>query len=147
MATTTNVVRVTKSQKLEALKSMLNHEAVKTFTAEDKESYTFNCAEATDFINELIEQLNKKTRGNTKASKEAAEQNEEFKTQILEFLVDNSENKEDGYTCGEILRGVPAILEAGFQVQKVAFLMKELEANGDVVSKKGSKNRTMFRIA
>lgn len=145
MATT--IVRVTKVQKLEALKSMLNTDAVKRFSAEDKETYTFDNAEAVAFIDEMIEQISKKSRGNSKASKEAAEQNEGFKTQILEFLVNNPDGKEDGYTCGEILRGVPAIMEAGFQVQKVAFLMKELEANGDVTSKKGSKNRTMFRVA
>lgn len=139
-------IRVTKAQKLEAIKSMLDQEKTKTFSAEDKESYTFDYSEATEFIDELISALEKK-RGNSKASKEATEQNNNFKEQILEFLVNNSEDKEDGYTCGEILRGVPAILEAGFQVQKVAFLMKELEANGDVVSKKGPKNRSMFRIA
>lgn len=86
-----NIIRVTKAQKLEVIKSLIPEDASYTFPGSDKKSpYLFNYAGIIDFLDEQITLLKKKntSTGKKKLTK-AQEINESYKSLILAYLRQN----------------------------------------------------------
>jgi hypothetical protein len=133
--TTTKTVRVTKAQRFEDIKALLNGEAVK---------YGTSVEDAIKVLDHEMELLAKKNSGSSSEKKPTATQkdNEGYKELILEYLTTIPADS-DGATCTEILKGIPALGE--FQVQKVSALMRQLRAAGRVTSKE-VKGKALFSL-
>lgn len=129
MATTNTVKRVTKSQRFEDIKALLNGEAV---------AYDTTIETAVEFINNELELLAKKNSGEKKPTKIQLE-NEAHKEKILEFLAGQTEGK----TCTEIMKAIPEF--ADFSNQKVASLVRKLTDAGKV-AKEVVKGKALFTI-
>lgn len=124
-------IRVTKAQKLDAIKRFISDDARHVFPGNDnKAAYVFDKNAMIAFIDEQIELLAKKNSGDRKQTADQ-KKNEEYKEKILDYLAglpetDDKGNKIHGATCSEIFKGIPDL--APFSPQKVSALMRQLKA-------------------
>lgn len=131
MATTTSTTkRVTKAQRFEDIKALLNGKDV---------TYGTTIEDASKFCDAELALLAKKNSGDKKPTK-TQEQNEGYKALILDFLRGQSE----GVTCTDIQKGVPAF--ADFNNQKIAALVRQL-TDAKQVTKEIVKGKSLFSIA
>lgn len=131
MTTTTSTPkRVTKAQRFEDIKALLNGKAV---------TYGTTIEDALTFCDSELALLAKKNSGDKKPTK-TQEENEGYKAVILDFLRSQSE----GVTCTDIQKAVPEF--ADFNNQKVAALVRQL-VNADIVKKEVVKGKSLFSIA
>ncbi len=139
------VVRVTKIQKLEAIKNFIPDDAIVTFPGTDtKTSYVFDHDAMVEFIDKEIAQLAKKNSGDKKPTETQIE-NEHFKTLVLDYLSTLPEDS-DGVTCTQLLKAIPEFGEKDYQIQKVTHIMRLLKKDGLVVAKE-VKGRNYFSLA
>lgn len=125
-------VRITKSQRFEDIKALLNGEDVQYGTTTDI---------AIEVLNHEIDLLAKKNSADgTKRQTDEQKKNEGYKEKILEFLGTQT----SGVTATTILKGVPELSD--YQVQKVAALLRQLKIAGRVTSYE-EKGKTLFRLA
>lgn len=150
MATTnTNTVRVTKAQRLAAIRDMIPADACVTFPGtDDKAAYVFDHAEILAFIDKELTLLSKKNSSDKKQT-EDQKQNEIYKADIIAYLATLPEFDDDdkpfpGATCTDVLKNVASL--ADFQVQKPSALLKQLTTEGKVVPTT-IKGRTHFKLA
>lgn len=128
-------VRITKTQRFEDIKALLNGDPV---------TYGTTPEIAVAVIDHELELLVKKNSGSgDKKLTQTQQENEALKEQIMEFLAGLSEDT-DGVTCTEILKSVPAL--ADFSNQKVAALVRQLKMAGRVVATE-KKGKSLFRMA
>lgn len=130
MANTTNVKRITKSQRFEDIKALLNGEDT---------TFGTSIEDACAFIDKELALLAKKNTSDKKPTK-TQEENEGHKAKILDFLTACTE----GVTCTEIQKGVPDF--ADFNNQKIAALVRQLVDAGKV-NKAVVKGKSLFSIA
>lgn len=135
MATTTTTVekevRVTKAQRYEDIKALLSGTEV---------HYGTTAADAIAFIDKEMETLSKKRSGDSKKRAELQTLNKSLQSIILDYLANLPEDVE-GATCNEINRSCPEL--APLTGQKVAYLMRELKAQGKV-DKKEVKGKMLY---
>lgn len=148
--TNTNTVRVTKAQKLEAIKKFIPETASVTFPGDDKKAaYVFDHAEIMAFIDKELDLLSRKNSSGEKRPTETQEQNEKYKSDILDYLAtlpefDDEDKPFPGATCSDVLKNVASL--AGYQVQKPSSLLRQLRDAGKVVPN-SIKGRTYFKLA
>lgn len=123
--------RITKSQRFEDMKALLMGDTVK---------YGTTVEDAVAVIDHEMELLAKKNAGDNKVQTATQKANEEHKEKILEFLA----VQENGVTCSQIFKGIPALAE--FSPQKVSALCRQLKAAGQVTSYE-EKGKTLFKLA
>ena len=97
-------------------------------------------AEATEKLNKMLEQLDKKNAAPKKLTAQQ-EKNEGIKGDILSFLVENADN---GYTVSDLLKLVPSL--EGDSNQHASALLRALVLAGSV-AKYTEKRRTYFKAA
>lgn len=151
---TANTIRVTKAQKLEAIKGFLPEDCKKVFHGNDsKAAYTFDYDEAVAFIDKELGLLAKKNSGDKKMTADQ-KANEGYKEDIMEYLrslpefIETEDGKtvpHPGATCTDVLKNVPSL--ADFQVQKAAALLRQLKDATLVIPSKGKKGQTYFKVA
>lgn len=135
-----NIIRVTKVQKLAAIKAALPAEMEHIFSGgENKEDFVFDYDAAVEFIDAELALLAKKNSGDKKPTKTQVE-NEQYKTLIVEYLG----TQENGVTCDTIRKGVPALTD--FSNQKVASLVKQLVTD-NLLKKDVEKGKSLFSLA
>ena len=128
-------VRITKAQRFEDIKALLNGDPV---------TYGTTPEIAVTVIDHELELLAKKNSGSgDKKLTQTQRENEALKEQIMEFLAGLPEDT-DGVTCTEILKSVPAL--ADFSNQKVAALVRQLKMADRVVATE-KKGKSLFRMA
>ncbi len=128
-------VRITKAQRFEDIKALLNGDPV---------TYGTTPEIAVTVIDHELELLAKKNSGSgDKKLTQTQQENEALKEQIMEFLAGLPEDT-DGVTCTEILKSVPAL--ADFSNQKVAALVRQLKMADRVVATE-KKGKSLFRMA
>lgn len=128
-------VRITKAQRFEDIKALLNGDPV---------TYGTTPEIAVAVIDHELELLAKKNSGSgDKKLTQTQQENEALKEQIMEFLAGLPEDT-DGVTCTEILKSVPAL--ADFSNQKVAALVRQLKMADRVVATE-KKGKSLFRMA
>lgn len=127
-------IRVTKAQRFEDIKALLNGEAV---------TYGTTIEVACEVLDHELELLAKKNAGGDKKMTPTQKENEGYKEQILEFLAGLPEDSQ-GVTCTEILKGVPVLSD--FSNQKVSALVRQLKNAGRVVSTE-VKGKALFSLA
>ena len=132
--TTTKTPRVTKAQRYEDIIALLEGKPV---------SHNTTQTDAVEFCRNEIAMLAKKNATENKKPTKTQEANVGYKAEILSFLRSLPED-DKGVTCSEILRGVPAIFNAGFGVPKVSALCYMLVEDGTVEAAEW-KNKTVFR--
>lgn len=150
MATTnTNTVRVTKAQKLAAIKDLIPENACVTFPGtDDKAAYMFDHAEILAFIDKELSLLSKKNSGSKKQTDEQ-KQREEQKQDIVAYLAtlpefDENDKPYPGATCTDVLKNVASL--ADYQVQKPSSLLAQLRDEGKVIIT-SVKGRSHFKLA
>ena len=127
--------RITKAQRFEDIKAMLNGENVQRTSV----------ADAVEFIDKELELLAKKNSAKSGKMTATQKANEGYREMILDFLATVSE----GVTCTEIAKGVPALND--FNNQKVSALMRgltydeEKNPEGKVV-KTTVKGKSLFAL-
>jgi hypothetical protein len=89
-------------------------------------------------LQKMVDQLDKKNAAPKKLT-ERQIKNEELKSVISDFLI---ENKEQGFTVSDLLKAIPEL--EGDSNQHVSFLMNDL-AKTPNVEKYSEKRRTYFR--
>lgn len=139
------IVRVTKAQKLAAIKGMIPEGVSVTFRGDSekgKQDYLFNYAEVIAFIDKELELLSKKNSGEKKLTADQ-KKNEEYKTEIINFLSDLPEDSK-GVTCTEMFKSIPSLNE--HSSQKVAALCRQLKEAGQIVAN-NEKGKTLFALA
>lgn len=137
-----NFVRVTKAQKLTALKEAIRDDFSKTFPGDEEKGrfpYVFNTAEVMAFIDAELALLAKKNSGDKKQTADQ-KKNEEYKVDIVNFLSALPEGCE-GATCTEMFKKIPSM--DSYSPQKVAALCRQLREEGKVDSKE-VKGKTLF---
>lgn len=142
------IVRVTKAQKLEALKKFIPEDASVTFPGNDtKGSYVFSRDEMIAFLDNEIELLAKKNNNSNGEKSLTAVQkaNEGFKASICEYL-DNLETSDEkpGATCTEMFKNIPDMQP--FSSQKVSALCRQLRADQKIDSKEVKGKVYFFTI-
>jgi len=154
-----NVIRVTKAQKFEVIKSLLAENATHTFPGNDKkEAYVFDHDEMVKFLDAEIALLAKKNTntGEKKLTKDQ-QKNEEFRGVILAYLVNHPEKVMSATDVMEkILR--PTYSATLWTNQKAAALLNgmcdkydkntgELVSEGVLLKFEGKgKTKTTFKI-
>lgn len=130
-------IRITKAQRFEDIKALLNGETP---------TYGTTLEIAMEVLDHELELLAKKNSSGTGDKKltETQQKNEEHKQRILEYLAGLPEDCE-GVTCTEILKAIPELSE--YQVQKVSALLSRLKLAGRVNSVKGKGGKTLFTLA
>lgn len=123
--------RITKAQRFEDIKAMLNDEPIVYGT--DKKA-------ALDFIDHEMELLARKNTSGEKKPTKTQEENAVHKERVLTFLRVQTE----GVTVTQVMKGVPEF--ADFSNQKVARLIKDLMDCGKV-HKEIVKGKSLFTIA
>ena len=108
--------KLTKTNRFEDLRAVLVGDTAPNGSTVD---------ELLQFIDHETELLTKKNKTPDKPT-EKQKENEEFKTQILEFLTEEGEAR----TCSEIQQGVEALKV--FSNQKIAALVRQLVNEGKV---------------
>ena len=96
--------------------------------------------EIMDKLNNMIIQLDKKNAAPKKLTAQQ-EKNEEIKTALYNFLVDNAPN---GFTVSDLLKEVPEL--NGDSNQHVSALLRALFLAGSI-EKYSEKRRTYFRVS
>lgn len=156
METNTNVVRVTKAQKFEFIKSIIPADASHTFPATvdsngnvKKSAYVFDHDEIVAFIDEQLNLLARKNSGDKKKTPDQ-EKNDEYKAAIMAYLDTLPATNEDGtpfmgVTCTDVLKNVPELSE--FQVQKSASLLRKLRDEDGLVTSCMVKGKHLFKKA
>lgn len=105
-------IRITKSQRFEDIKALLNNEAV---------TYGTTVEIACEVLDHEIGLLAKKNSSDSKKQTAAQKENEGYKELIIEFLA----TRPDGATCTEMLKGIPELSE--YSNQKVSSLVRQLK--------------------
>lgn len=123
--------KITKAQRFEDIKAMLNGEPVQYGTDKDA---------AIEFIDYQMELLSRKNSSGEKKPTATQLENENHKERIKDYLRGCSE----GVTVTQVLKAVPEF--ADFSNQKVARLMRDMLEAG-VVSKEIVKGKSLFSIA
>lgn len=131
-----SIIRVTKVQKLEAIKGALPENATCTFSGNDKkQAYVFNYAEMVKFLDTEIAMLKKKnsSSGDKKLTKDQ-QKNEEYKALILRYL---SSAPETVITATDAMENIlrPAYPSVIWTTQKTTAL---LSAIADKYDKEGN---------
>lgn len=138
-----NVVRVTKAQKLEAIKAAIPADFKREFPGDDKkQGFTFDHAAVMEFLDYEIALLAKKNSGDKKLTK-VQEANEKYKQNILDYLAGLVEDS-DGATCTEMFKAIPAFAE--YSPNKVSALCRQLKM-AELITSKEIKGKTFFRLA
>lgn len=127
-------IRVTKAQRFEDIKALLNGEAV---------TYGTTVEVACEVLDHELELLAKKNAGGDKKMTPTQKENEKFKEQIMEYLADLDADT-DGVTCTEIFKAIPDL--AAYSNQKVAALVRQLKLDGRVVYTE-KKGKSLFKMA
>lgn len=128
-------VRITKAQRFEDIKALLNGDPV---------TYGTTPEIAVTIIGHELELLAKKNSGSGgKKQTKTQQENEDYKALILEFLATLSDTSA-GVTCTEIIKGVAEF--EGFSTQKISPLVRQLMA-ADKVTKTEVKGKALFRLA
>lgn len=147
-----NIIRVTKAQKLEAIKSAIPADFRHVFPgATDangnttKAAYVLDHDEAVAFIDKELALLAKKNSGDKKLTKDQ-EANEGYKELILDYLSKLPAEGEgsEGVTCTQMFKEIPAFAE--YSPQKVSALCRQLKLAGLITSKE-VKGKTLFSLA
>lgn len=147
-----NTIRVTKAQKLEAIKAIIPADFQHTFpgTIDSngnviKAPYIFNHDEAVAFIDKELGMIAKKNSGDKKLTKDQ-EANEGYKDKILDYLskLPTEGEGSDGVTCTQMFKEIPEFAE--YSPQKVSALCRQLKMAGLITSKE-VKGKTLFRLA
>lgn len=125
-------VRITKAQRFEDIKALLNGEPV---------TYGTTVEIAMTVLDHELELLAKKNSGGDKKLTAAQQENEGYKEQIMEFLLGLPEDS-PGVTCTEIYKGVPALQP--YSNQKVSALVRQLKMANRVTSQE-VKGKSLFR--
>lgn len=123
--------RVTKAQRFEDIKALLNGSPVQHETSLE---------EALSFIDNELELLARKNASGEKKPSAVQIANEQYKERIVEFLA----TQENGVTCTEIMKGVTELAE--FNNQKIARLVRDLCEVGRV-TKAVVKGKSIFSLA
>lgn len=134
-----NIIRVTKAQKLEAIKKFIPADASTTFPGNDtKAPFVFNYDAIIAFLDTELAALAKKN--SDKKPTKAQEENEKVKEAICAYL----EDKEDGATCAQVAKDVlSAVCPDEATPQKASSMFRLLKNDGRVSSKE-VKGRTYF---
>lgn len=147
-------VRVTKAQKFEYIMSIIPSDASHVFPgAQDHNGnlknapYTFDHDEIVAFLRNECDLLSRKNTGDKKPTK-TQEDNEKLKEAIMSYLDTLPATNEDGtdfvgVTCSDVLKNVPEF--DGWQVQKVAPLLRQLRDSAGLVTSASVKGRTYFK--
>ena len=125
------VKKVTKAQRFNDIKAMLNGESV---------AYGTDVETAMAFIDHEIELLMKKNNSGEKKPTKTQEENIVHKTRIADYL----RMQEEGVTVTQVLKAIPEF--ADFSNQKVARLMRDMLEAGQV-TKEVVKGKSLFSIA
>lgn len=139
--TNNSIVRVTKAQKLKAIRDSIPENFTTLFSGTDSRAeYIFDHDEAVSFIDSLLDALAKK---NSKSGELSPDQkkNETYKQDILNYLQD----KPEGAICTDMFKGIPSLF--AFSVQKVSALANQLVNDGLLITEKGKKGATIFKLA
>lgn len=143
-----NIIRVTKAQKLTAIKDFIPEDACVTFPGNSetgKLPYEFNYNEIIAFLDNELDLLSRKNMQNgEKKLTDVQKQNEEYKELIIQYLA-TLPTDFPGKTCSEIINDVPEF--TGFKTQKISPLLSQLCTAGRVDKDKGKKGATIFRLA
>lgn len=115
--------KVTKAQRYADIIALLNGEAVK---------YNTTTAEAVEFINAQIEQVNKKNSTKSTKPTEADIEKDRLRNILIDYLRENGES-----TCSTMVHNIDDL--APYSTQKVVGLLKEPKDAGvvGVVQRKG----------
>lgn len=128
-------VRITKAQRFEDIKALLNGDPV---------TYGTTPEIAVTVIDHELELLAKKNSGSgDKKLTQTQQENEALKEQIMEFLAGLPEDT-DGVTCTDIFKSVPSL--AAFSTQKAAALVRMLKLDGRVTCQE-KKGKSLFKMA
>lgn len=121
-------IRITKANRFEDIKALLNGESVK---------YDTTIEIAVEFIDNELKLLAKKNGSDSAKKTEEKKVREGYKDKIVEYLMTLSDDV-DGETCTQILKNVAELSE--FNTQKVTPMLRDLKNEGriDSVVKKGS---------
>lgn len=138
----TNIIRVTKAQKFEAIRAMIPADASKLFLApsdSEKESYTFSYEEIMAFLDNEIKLVSKKNT-NSRVNEAAQAETEAFLEDIRDYLL-NLPDDQKGATCTDIWKGTPSLFNSKYSTSKVTSLMRILLGNNEVAfrEEKGKK--------
>lgn len=124
-------VRVTKSQRFEDIIALLKNKPVK---------YGTDTTIAVDVLLHELDLLAKKNSSDSKKPTPTQKENEVYKGLLAKFL----EDKPDGATCTDCLKGIPELSE--YSNQKVSALLRQMKQAGQVTSTE-VKGRAYFRLA
>lgn len=131
----TNKTRITKAMRFEDIKALLNGQPV---------VYGTTIENAMTFIDHELGLLARKNSGEDRKQTKTQQENEGYKALILEFLATLPEDKPNGVTCTEIIKGVPEF--DGFTTQKISPLVRQLML-ADKVVKTESRGKALFSLA
>lgn len=136
------IIRVTKTQKFEAIKLALREDASYVFPGNDeKEPYNFDHDEMVKFLDEQIGLLAKKNNGDKKLTKDQ-EKNKAIMDEIVIYLSGLPADTE-GATCTQIAKEVLAhVCPDEATPQKASALCRLLKPSR--VDSKEVKGRTVF---
>lgn len=139
--TTKKAPRITKAQRFEDIKNLLN--GLESATIKDENGNAIprtTLEDALAFCDAELALLSSKNKsGESKAQKEKKEYNQNLKELVYSFLVGQNE----AVTCTIILKSIPEL--APFGVSKVTYLVKDLEAEGRV-KKELVKGKSLISI-
>lgn len=93
-----------------------------------------------EFVDGRIAQTIKKNSAERKPTAKQLE-NESFKADILAYMDANTL-----YAAGDILKGVPSIVESGMSINRVSALMTQLAESG-AVTKTVDKRKNFYSLA
>lgn len=166
-------IRVTKAQKFEAMKKMLDAMSatyaevgkdpfeVRFPGTETREGYTFGVEQAKEFCDSELDILARKNSSSSDPTKLTAAQKENlvYKDEIKAFLGtlpeydENDADAKKGFTATEILTGT-SLGAKGFQISKVTSLLTQLgkgtstrPGSMEVERIVGKKGVALFRLA
>lgn len=131
----TNKTRITKAMRFEDIKALLNGTPV---------NYGTTVEDAMTFIDHELGLLARKNSGEDRKQTKTQQENEGYKVLILEYLAALPEDKPNGVTCTEIIKGVPEF--DGFTTQKISPLVRQLML-ADKVVKTEVKGKALFSLA
>lgn len=139
----TLTVRVTKAQKLEAIKAFIPEDVRHVFPGDDKRAaFVFDHAAIMKFIDDEIALLAKKNSGDKKMTKNQ-ENNEVLKEKILEYL-SGLPSDSHGVQCTTMFKEIPEFAE--FSSNKVSALCRQLKLSGKIIASE-EKGKTLFSLA
>lgn len=135
--------KVTKIQKYEALKTLVESNQETTFTSKDgTENFLFDLDAALAFIASEVELLKRKNENNTAAQTENQKKAEKDRATLIDFL--KALGKPATYI--EIQRNVPDFNERGETTQYIASIAKPLVASGIVEKGTEKGKKTLLYI-